>query len=104
MRRLFDSVINYSATRTEKNGAERTFRASLIHCCILGGGFDEPISDGSTATRKRTYTIVMRRADWPDVSAPQDGDIITLESGEKLRVKALNLQIGRDWMVEARSC
>ena len=104
MSRLFDSTISYSGIRTTKDGAERTFRFPCCHACVLGGGFDEPLSDGSTASRRRAYTIIIRHSDWLDTTPPQDGDEIMLESGEKLRVKALNLQVGKDPMVEARSC
>ena len=103
MSRLFDQEICYSGIRTEKNGAERSFKFPVVRACVLGGGFDEPLSDGSTASRRRAYTIIIRASDWLDTTPPQDGDEILLESGEKLRVKALNLSIGRDPMVEARS-
>ena len=103
MSRLFSSTISYSGVRATPNGAERTFKFPCCRACVLGGGFDEPLSDGSTASRRRAYTIIIRASDWLDTTPPQDGDEILLESGEKLRVKALNLSIGRDPMVEARS-
>lgn len=104
MRRLFDSTICYSGERTTKDGALRSFKFPCCHACILGGGFDDPLSESATGSKRRAYTIIIRHSDWLDVTPPQDGDEILLSDGQKLRVKALNLQIGRDPMVEARSC
>ena len=44
-----------------------------------------------------------RRA-WPDVTPPQIGDVITLEDGTRLSVKAMQRFVGRDYVMEARTC
>lgn len=103
MSRLFNRKIAYSGTRRE-NGATRPLSFPIERACIMDGGMDEPLLDSDTASKRRAYTVVFRRRDWPDVTPPQTGDYITLEDGTRLSVKGMQRFVGRDYVVEARTC
>lgn len=103
MSRLFDRTIAYSGERP--TGASlRALSFPLERVCIMDGGMDEPLMDGDTASKRRAFTVVVRRRDWPDVTPPQTGDHITLEDGTRLSVKGMQRFVGRDYIMEARSC
>lgn len=103
MSRLFNRTIAYDGTRPN-NGATRPLSFPLDGVCVMDGGMDEPLLDGDTASKRRAYTVVVRRRAWPDVTPPQIGDIITLEDGTRLSVKAMQRFVGRDYVMEARTC
>ncbi len=103
MSRLFNRTIAYDGTRPH-NGATRPLSFPLERTCIMDGDMDEPLLDGDTASKRRAYTVIIRKRDWPDVTPPQTGDHITLEDGTRLSVKGMQRFVGRDYIVEARTC
>lgn len=102
MSKLFDKVAVITGTRRE--GAAAGPVKLTAPCCILGGDLAEPLRNAAAGpSQQRLYTVVFRRADWPDKDAPQPGYGILIDDHPAMRVKAVHALGIREWICEART-
>lgn len=95
---FFDDVVS-----VEGRSGARAVKTGGIPACVFDQGFDDPVSDGSSATERRLYSVVVRVADWPNVEPPRIGFVVTLKDGARLSVKSV-ARSADEIAMEARTC
>lgn len=81
----FDKCLaSCTGTRRER-GRVRTFKFSL-RVLALDGGTEDAYSDTPAQSSVRSYTVAVRRADWPEVSAPEVSDAMTISPDERPQI------------------
>lgn len=88
----------YSGTRRE-DGAVRSFRHPLDILFTENGGADN-YADALAPTYAESYTIAIRREDWPEESAPEVSDNINFApNGAAVTVKVSTVAQHEGWYV-----
>ena len=99
---FFRELAIVAGDRLETGAAASRALSLTVPCCVLGG---QPV-DASTGSGapiiEYSYTVKIRRADWPDHKPPQRGDILTIEGRPVMRCLAC-LPDGNDWSLECRT-
>jgi hypothetical protein len=98
---LFDAAAIVTGTRRE--GAAARAAAVTVPCCLLGGDVADPFGDASGPTSQRLYTLVIRRADWPDHLPPRAGDAVRVDGHPGMRITNVQPFGGREWVCDCRS-
>lgn len=82
---FFADIAAVTGVRREQN----TSRAlSLTVACSVREGAAESAATGALApTYARLFTVLIRRADWPEVLPPQNGDALTVDTFPDMAVK-----------------
>jgi hypothetical protein len=98
---FFDRTAAVSGTRRE-GGGPRPFSLSAP-CCVLGGDVANPHDAASGPTSQRLYTLVFRRADWPDHLPPRTGDTVRIDGHPDMRINFVQPFAHREWVCDCRS-
>lgn len=98
---FFADVVTYSGERRE-SGATRQLSLTIT-ISLLDGDAAEQASGAVAANVQRAYTALIRRADWPDHTPPQNGDTITADGYPVMRVMRVNPGADDSWALDCVS-
>lgn len=86
---FYDATAIIAGKRRETGASTHRLLSLAVPACVLGC---DPVdaSNGSIApVIERSYTILIRRADWPDHLPPQSGDVATIAEYPILLVQSV---------------
>jgi hypothetical protein len=77
---LFTDTASVTGTRRETGASVSRSLALTVPCCVLGGDQGEGANaSGSQEQAAVEWTVLIRRADWPDHKPPQAGDAVAID-------------------------
>lgn len=71
-----------------------------LPACVFEGGFDNPVDDEAIATERRTFTILVPKAEWRFAEPPKTGMTIEI-NGVTYTIQEVAPVLG-DWQMTAR--
>ena len=99
---FYDEKAIFSGERREAGATAKRPMSHRVPCCVLGGSPVDASNTSGTPTVEFSYTVKIRRADWPDHKPPQKGDILTIENRPVMNCLSC-LPDGNDWSLDCRS-
>lgn len=79
----------------------------LLTSCTTSSGFNDPLGELSASSGDKLITVLVpKRGEgaWFDATDPQEGDVLTLEDGDKYAVISVDETRGLYYKIGARKC
>lgn len=99
---FYDATAIVSGKRRETGASAARDLSHTVPCCVLGGDLVDVSNNAGAPAIERSYTVMLRRADWPDHMPPQPGDALSIDGYPVMRASSV-LPASAGWSLSCRS-
>lgn len=99
---LRDKTAIFTGKRRETGASTAREMRLAVPCDFIGGSQADATTGAVAQSASRSYTVIVRRCDWPDHHPPASGDSVEIGALPKLRVVSWS-EIDGDFFIRCMS-
>lgn len=100
---FFDETAVVTGKRKDAGAAAARNLKLKVPCCVVGGAKGEVLNGAGSETVGNVFSVIVRRSEWPDRSAPQEGDTVTIEGYSEMGVERVGPLVRGEWRLVCKT-